>query len=176
MYYAGYKAKKANSSKLLKIDGYHTSSDAVREIIAKEGLVAFRIRILKEFSSSAEAYEYECKFLRKVKAASNKRFFNRHCNESAISKSSKFTDKRKAKISAAKKGVKLTEAHKRQLSVAHLGKKMSDIAKQKLAAFRKGKTHSAETKAKMRASMLGRKVTDEARRRMSEAKKKFYAS
>ena len=81
-YYVGSKfGKNSNPKLLLKPNGYNTSSKTIRKIIEKEGLNSFKIRKIKIFDLPEEAYIYETRFLRKVKASSNKRFFNRHNNE-----------------------------------------------------------------------------------------------
>lgn len=80
-YYAGSKyGKDANPQKLLKEDGYHTSSLSVQNEINKKGISSFKIRNLKIFETGDEAYAYETRFLKKVDAMNNCFFYNNHNN------------------------------------------------------------------------------------------------
>lgn len=80
-YYAGVRyAEGCDSSELLAEDGYCTSSNTVKKIIEEEGIQSFSIRKIRIFKSIEAAYEYETKFLRRVKAKSNDRFINRSEN------------------------------------------------------------------------------------------------
>lgn len=81
-YYAGSKyGKDANPNTLLKEDGYLTSSLVVNRIIKLNGLNSFRIRKIRCFNNPSEAYEYETRFLKKVDAKNNMRFYNKHNND-----------------------------------------------------------------------------------------------
>lgn len=60
--------------------GYKTSSEYVLDIIKRNGLNAFVIRKIKIFETSQEVYSYETKYLRKVGAAKNDVFINKHNN------------------------------------------------------------------------------------------------
>lgn len=86
MYYAGSKyGKDANQSVFMKEGGYLTSSNTVLNIISEFGISVFRIRVLKSFETSANAYDYETKFLKRVNAKSNPRFYNKHNNDHVFS-------------------------------------------------------------------------------------------
>lgn len=79
--YAGSKiGKNANPNLFLKDGGYYTSSKYVKNLIESDGISSFKIRIIKNFSFGIDAYNYETKFLNKVKARTNSKFLNKHNN------------------------------------------------------------------------------------------------
>lgn len=81
IYYAGCRyARNCNPSELLTEGGYLTSSRVVNELIREEGIDAFAIRRIRTLSSDGEALEYETRFLQKVDARNNERFYNRSNN------------------------------------------------------------------------------------------------
>lgn len=82
MYYAGAKwGTNAAPNQLLREDrGYFTSSSIVNRIIHDEGVSSFVIRKVRIFSEAAQAIAYETRFLNRVNAARNPRFFNKHNN------------------------------------------------------------------------------------------------
>jgi hypothetical protein len=78
-YYAGCKINStADSSNLMTEHGYKTTSKVIKELIKKDGLNAFEILKIKHFNTPEKALYYETKFLQKVNAAENPKFFNRH--------------------------------------------------------------------------------------------------
>lgn len=78
-YYAGARWKQGcHPSELLKTDGYTTSSTRVNKLIMKHGTERFTIRKIKTFDEAIDAQLYEVRFLKKVKAGSNPRFYNGH--------------------------------------------------------------------------------------------------
>lgn len=79
--YAGVRyAKGCHPSELLTEVGYHTSSNTIKLIIAAEGIGAFIVRGIKEFSTAPQAHDYETRFLQKVHARNNPKFYNHHNN------------------------------------------------------------------------------------------------
>jgi len=81
IYYAGSKyGKDANPKNFMIEGGYFSSSVKINEIINREGLNAFSIRRLKIFNTKEEAYNYETRFLQKVNARNNPKFYNGHNN------------------------------------------------------------------------------------------------
>lgn len=81
-YYAGSKyGRDADFTNLLTETGYKTSSTIIHQIIAEEGLGAFSINRIRIFNSSKDAYDYETKFLKKVNASKNEKFYNGHNND-----------------------------------------------------------------------------------------------
>lgn len=84
-YYAGVRySKNARPSELLDINGYHTSSLIVNNIIKNEGLSIFIIRKIKIFSVAEDAINYETRFLIKVNARNNSNFYNISHNRGGI--------------------------------------------------------------------------------------------
>lgn len=82
MYYAGAKwANDATPNNFMTENGYCTSSKIINYIIEAKGLSEFIIRKIRVFKTSKETYEYETKFLKKVKAKSNPKFLNGHEND-----------------------------------------------------------------------------------------------
>lgn len=80
-YYVGSRtSKKANPNELFSNNGYFTSSKIIHYLICKEGAGAFIIRKIKIFKHAIDAFNYETKFLRKVRAQENPNFFNAHYN------------------------------------------------------------------------------------------------
>lgn len=78
-YYAGCKINSsADSSNLMTKRGYKTTSKVIKELIQKDSLNAFEILRIKHFKSPEETLHYETRFLQKVNAAENPRFFNKH--------------------------------------------------------------------------------------------------
>jgi alpha-D-ribose 1-methylphosphonate 5-triphosphate diphosphatase PhnM len=78
-YYAGCKINSsADSSNLMTESGYKTTSKVIKELIEKDSLSAFEIIKIKHFKSLEETLHYETKFLQKINAAENPRFFNKH--------------------------------------------------------------------------------------------------
>lgn len=78
-YYAGCKINSsADSSNLMAENGYKTTSKVIKELIKKDSLNAFEILKIKHFNTPEETLCYETKFLQKVNAAENPKFFNKH--------------------------------------------------------------------------------------------------
>jgi hypothetical protein len=83
MLYAGSKwARDANPDNfMIKEGGYITSSNTIKLRIRENGIESFKIRKIKTFISPKSAYDYETKFLNKVNAKKNSRFYNKHNND-----------------------------------------------------------------------------------------------
>lgn len=129
IYYAGYKAKNPDSSNLMKPNGYQTSSKTVIwSIIKAEGLDAFAVRKIKHFSTAKEAYDYETRFLRKIKIP-NPKWYNKHSNFNWIGTfGHKHQQDTKDKISSNMLGKK----HKFSPRQSLLGQKRSDEIRTKI--------------------------------------------
>lgn len=81
MLYAGCKfAEDANPNTFMTEDGYKTSSKDIQQIIDQEGLDTFEIVKLRIMN---DPLDYETRFLRKVNAAANPKFYNFHNNNIA---------------------------------------------------------------------------------------------
>ncbi len=84
-YYAGCKySKDADPATLLIENGYLTSSTTIHQIISQYGISRFSIRKIRVFNTGDEAFEYETRFLQKVNARINPRFYNAHCNNGVL--------------------------------------------------------------------------------------------
>jgi hypothetical protein len=82
IYYAGSRwAKFCNPEELLVEDGYTTSSNMVNQLIKENGLNSFKICKIRCFETKEQVWEYETKFLSKVDARNNSRFYNKHNND-----------------------------------------------------------------------------------------------
>jgi hypothetical protein len=82
MLYAGSKwGRDADPSNFMHENGYTTSSNDVNNIINKDGLCAFIVKKIRIFSNAEDAYNYETKFLRKINAKNNPKFYNKHNND-----------------------------------------------------------------------------------------------
>lgn len=80
-FYAGSKwGQDANPKNFLMKGGYITSSNIIKTLIKKNGIDSFTIRKIRIFSSGKNAYDYETRFLQKVKASKNPAFYNSHDN------------------------------------------------------------------------------------------------
>lgn len=88
-YYAGskwgrsshHKKERFADPKFFMIEGgYLTSSTIVKSIIEKEGISSFKVRTIKSFDTAKQVRNYEARFLKKVKAKTNDKFFNLHEN------------------------------------------------------------------------------------------------
>lgn len=82
IFYAGAKwGRGANPASFMIEGGYTTSSKIINQLIHEYGLDSFSIRKVKVFNTAKEASDYESKFLRKVDARNNTRFYNCHNND-----------------------------------------------------------------------------------------------
>lgn len=81
-YYIGSKyGQDADINTFMTENGYKTSSSTISKIIELEGLDIFDIIKIKLFETPSEAYNYETRFLKKVDAKNNKKFYNSHNND-----------------------------------------------------------------------------------------------
>lgn len=82
IYYAGAKyGKDSNPKNFMTVRGYQSSSNTILNIIETFGIDTFDIRKIKTFKNQKEAIHYETRFLKKVKARTNKMFYNLHEND-----------------------------------------------------------------------------------------------
>ena len=78
-YYVGCKINSsANSLNFMTEVGYKTSSKVIKKLIKSDGLESFEILKIKHFESPVETLLFETRFLVKVNAAENPKFFNLH--------------------------------------------------------------------------------------------------
>lgn len=192
-YYAGFKTARANPNTFMTEAGYQTSSKDVKYLIRTEGLHSFRVRKIRVFADGKSAYDYETRFLRKVNAADNSRFFNKNNNSdtnglvgkkrsdefkammSNKMKGRSMSVEQRAKLSKSKLGKKLgpfTNEHKAALSKALLGKKKSRQHVEAMILAQNSRTDevSAETRAKLSKIGKGKIVRDETREKIRLAR------
>lgn len=83
IYYAGSKYAKddSNPDMFMQSGGYFTSSNIIKALIETDGAEAFIIRKIRVFETGEEARTYETRFLKRINARSNRRFYNRHNND-----------------------------------------------------------------------------------------------
>jgi hypothetical protein len=78
-YYAGIRwAKNCHPLELLQENGYKTSSKIIQDLIKQNGLTSFCIKKIKIFKDKSKLVEYEKRFLKKVDAKNNFKFYNMH--------------------------------------------------------------------------------------------------
>jgi hypothetical protein len=155
-YYAGCKINsEADSSNLMKKDGYKTTSKIIKEIIENDGLESFEILKIKEFDSSDKTLLYETRFLVKVNAAENEKFFNQHNG---------------GKNFVNKGGYKLSENTKNKMRKP---KSEETIRKQKEALKKRNKESwikAVETRKKNGPP----KISDELRKKRKEFNQRYW--
>ena len=154
MRYAGSRYSKfANPSEFWNLKHKHpyfTSSKIIKDICKIEGYDSFIILKLKAVKN-ARSYEY--RFLRKINAAKNPMWFNKHNGGPYF----KYT-----------KNKKLTEEHKRKISKGLIGRIQSNDTKEKIRLANTGKICTPEAKEKMKLAWTTRKpMSDETKRKMS---------
>ena len=135
---------------------YKTSSKYVRAFVAEHGDPDV-IRVHKIFGTAEEAYLYETKFLRRLKAHTNPRFLN----QNICGKPQGGTDAQKMAARRPK-----SEEHKRKIGEANRGRKRPDWSKflTELNKKQKGQAHP----------MFGRKHTSEAVELCREAARRSH--
>lgn len=80
-FYAGCKfGKDSYPEKFMTVDGYHTSSTKIKELIDHDGLDSFQIIELLLEEQIGDVYQFETTFLRSNKIASDKNWLNCHDN------------------------------------------------------------------------------------------------
>ena len=155
-YYAGCKINsEADSSNLMKKDGYKTTSKIIKEIIENDGLESIEILKIKEFDSSEKTLLYETRFLVKVNAAENEKFFNQHNG---------------GKNFVNKGGYKLSENTKNKMRKP---KSEETIRKQKEALKKRNKESwikAVETRKKNGPP----KISDELRKKRKEFNQRYW--
>lgn len=182
IYYAGYccAASHCNSLTFMTAAGYQTSSKRVKSIIAKHGVESFEILRIRHFATRQQACRYEYKFLCKVKANKNPKFYNQSCGgEKAYLEFQ--TEKNKRRISEALKGRHITEEHKKIIGDLRRGIPLKQETREKISAAKKGKTYkdlygvekANAMKNKKREDRLGYNPTDETRQKISQSLKKY---
>jgi hypothetical protein len=150
-------------------NGYTTNSKKINQIIEEHGIETFevvKIRLVED------AYDYETRFLRKVNAAKNKKFYNGHNNTLAVLGSEEF-------YGAMKKQYGTTHA----LKVPEIKKKAMAKKKETTSSLEWKETVGRPATEKMKETKNSPEwkntIGKEMRRKMSESKKdnpKAYAA
>lgn len=85
IYYAGSKwAANATPDTFMTKSGYKTSSKVIKSLIKEHGLDRFIIRKIKKFENEKDTRVYETRFLRKVNAKYNSKFYNESNGDGSI--------------------------------------------------------------------------------------------
>jgi hypothetical protein len=180
IYYAGYccATTHCNSTTFMTATGYQTSSKRVKSIIAKHGIEAFEVLRIRHFATRQQACRYEYRFLCRVKANKNPKFYNQSCGgEKAYLEFQ--TEENKRRISESLKGKRLTEEHKKIIGDLRRGVPLKPETCEKIRAAKIGKTYEElhgvekanDIKNKKRKSRLGSQQTEETKHKISQALK-----
>lgn len=85
IYYAGSKwAVNASPETFMTNSGYKTSSKIVKSLIKEHGLGRFIIRKIRKFDNEKDTRIYETRFLRRVNAKYNPRFYNESNGDGSV--------------------------------------------------------------------------------------------
>lgn len=188
-YYGVRFARGAEPSELMVT--YRTSSKYVHQFIEENGLPS-HVEIRRIFETAESARLWENKVLRRLRVVIRTDFLNKTDNKSisleaalkAKRNRNPKTEEHKRKLAAVNKGKKLSEATKQKISTSLLARTPEQKAARAQAVsaklkgrptWNKGVPCSAETKAKIGAATskrVGWKHTEEAKRKMSLAKRK----
>jgi len=182
IYYAGYccATSHCNSATFMTATGYQTSSKRVKSIITKHGIEAFEVLRIRHFATRQQACRYEYRFLCKVKAKKNPKFYNQSCGgEKAYLEFQ--TEEGKRRISESLKGKRLTEEHKKIIGDLRRGIPLKQETREKISAAKKGKTYedlygverANAMKNKKREDRLGYNPTNETRQKISQSVKSY---
>lgn len=167
--YAGYccAKKHCDSSILMTVDGYKTSSKYIREIIKETGLSSFKTLRVRHFISRVDAQKHEINFLKRVDAMRNSLFINRSNGDRSfryLTHTEEAKEKMRNNSMRGKKCKPRSEEHKRRLSKANSGKTLPEEQRNKIRESmmgkpgpNKGKKHTEEQRRKIGDSLRGRK-------------------
>lgn len=154
-YYAGYKS---NKMAFFQEGGYNTSCAEILDLISKEGFSAFQIMRIRYFETGEEALEYETRFLHRVKASSNPRFFNQHNGDGKFIRkyySKESGEKISKSLMAISCEQKAEIAHK--ISEALKGKSyLTEEGRRRISQASKGNQHAKGNRHSGKHSIEGR--------------------
>ena len=156
----------ANPSTFWIEGGYITSSKTVKDLVEEFGLKRFSIRKLKPMKN---AYEYETRFLQKVDAKNNPKFYNGHNNDGSCAPPNG-TEEYKQMI-MKKYGVEHPshlEEIKKKISCSLMGHKHTEESKKKMSETRNKRIKNGEIK------IIKRKHSEETKKKISEINKKRF--
>lgn len=177
---------------------YFSSSVVVHRLIEEYGIDSFVATVRKTFDTKESAIEYEMRFLKKINAAVNDKWLNRHNGDKKFRGAQLITEKTRVKMSKSRKGKTHSEETKQKMSKSSknrppvseetrqkmreankgrgLGRTMSDETRRKIGEAAKGRVRgpmSEDQKRKIRESLLktGYKHSDEVKQKISNSKK-----
>jgi hypothetical protein len=159
--YAGYcSAKKhCNSDEFMTKNGYNTSSKIIKKLILDDGVDSFIVDRITHFSTGTEACEYETRFLCKVNAKKNGKFFN------------KSNGKLGYRTIGGRLGHRHSEKTKQKIRESRIGKcgyKHTKEARKKMSDCNKDKPKSKETKTKLSNAHKGKILTEYHKEKISK--------
>ena len=157
-YYAGYKS---NRKSFMTEGGYCTSSKVVNNIVNNEGLDIFRIIRIRYFISAKEAHSYEVRFLNRIRAMHNEKFYNQTNGHK------EYRNKGGYKLSMSTEALNA----RRRTAASRIGEKLSLETKMKISAALCGKHQSHKTVLKRVSKTTGQKRTIDQLQRLTGLKR-----
>lgn len=152
--------------------GYRASAALAVRMMYRKSLKYITAEIAEDIAKVWEHKEYtHSEETRQKLSVANK-------GHASPNKGKPMSEETKRKISEAEKGKKMSEEAKLKISTALKGKKLGEFSeehKRKLSAARKERKISDETKLKLSNALKGRKFSEETKRKMSEARKAYWA-
>lgn len=138
---------------------YFTSSPKVQQLIEETGQDSFDIEIRKVFETKEQAVAWETRVLRRCRVLEDDRWINQNVAGYIVP-----TEESRKKISDFHKGKAKSEEHKEKIRQGNIGKKKpprTDEYRVLMSKLKSGKNNAR----------YGAEVSEETRRRISEAKK-----
>jgi len=139
---------------------YYTSSPRVQKLIEESGKESFDVEVRKVFETKEQAVAWETKVLRRCKVLHDDRWLNQNVAGYIIP-----TEESNKKISDFHKGKPKSESQKEKIRESNIGKNKGKIA----TAEHRRKNSDAHKGSKN--GRYGLEVSEETRRKISEAKK-----
>lgn len=138
---------------------YFTSSSRVQQLIEETGKDSFDVEIRKVFETKEQAVAWETRVLRRCRVLEDDRWINQNVAGYIVP-----TEESRKKISDFHKGKAKSEEHKEKIRQGNIGKKKpprTEEYRQLMSTLKSGKNNPR----------YGANVSEETRRRISEAKK-----
>jgi hypothetical protein len=161
VYYGMRAANKADPEQDLW-QHYFTSSPKVQQLIKETGPDSFDIEVRRVFETKEQAVVWETRVLRRCKVLHDDRWINQNVAGYIIP-----TEESRKKISDYHKDKPKTDEHKKNLSESQKGKPKIN-SKNKTSEYR---SLMSRLKSGTGNGRYGKEVTEETRRRISDAKK-----
>ena len=141
---------------------YFTSSPKIQQLIEETGADSFDVEIRRIFETKEQASAWETKVLRRCGVLNDERWINQNVAGYIVP-----TEESRKKISDYHKDKPKSEAHRKKISQSQKGKSKTSLAYQ-TAEY---KQLMSKLKSGSGNGRFGKEVTEETRRRISEAKK-----